>query len=207
MTALRARPSSPCLAAGSCYGLVLARGIADRKPAARRVAIAMAATAVIIRRSQPSLCAESLTSGRKSNATSRPKIARPVLIGAAVDRFRKGRISAEALVLLIDRSIVPELEVADARLKALNRVPKEHQPLVAGAEEYVRLRSESWRLRAEWLRKVSVVSKTEATERVSGGNSGAEARYKATMRTLGKAESTERASLAVLERIRPADPQ
>jgi len=194
------------LAAGFVYGLVLARGIADRKPPARRVAIAMAATAVII-------VATAIT--LRGIIDVRPEIERVVAVedrtagayGTAVDQFRKGRISAEALVELIDRSIVPELQAADARLKALNRVPKEHQPLVAGAEEYVRLRSESWRLRADGLRKVNVVPKTAGTGRTPGESSGVEARYKATMRTLGQAESTERASLAVLQRIRPADPQ
>jgi membrane associated rhomboid family serine protease len=176
------------LVAGFVYGLVLARGIADRKPPARRVAIAMAATAVIIVATAVTL---------RGIIDVRPEIERVVAVedrtagayGSAVDQFRKGRIGAEALVQLIDRSIVPELQAADARLKALNRVPKEHQPLVAGAEEYVRLRSESWRLRADGLRKVNV------------------ARYNATMRTLGQAESTERASLAVLQKIRPADPR
>jgi membrane associated rhomboid family serine protease len=193
------------LAAGLLYGLVLARGIADRKPPARRVGIAMAATAVIIIASAITL---------RGIIDVRPEIERVVAVedrtagayGTAVDQFRKGRIGAEALIQLIDRSIVPELQAADVRLKALTRVPKEHQPLVAGAEEYVRLRSESWRLRADGLRKVNVVAKTANNERTSGQSRGAEARYTITMRTLGQAEATERASLAALERIRPAEP-
>jgi hypothetical protein len=74
---------------------------------------------------------------------------------------------------------VPELKAARARLQAFERVPYEQQPLVAAAEEYLRLRDESWRLRAEGLRTVN-------------------------MRTLQKAEGAESASLKALKRTRPA---
>ena len=111
----------------------------------------------------------------------------------AADRFRSGRMPAEALALLIDRTIIPELQVTAARLKALVGVPKEQQPLVANAGEYVRLRSESWRLRSEWLLKAGMVPRR-----------GAEAaQYKANSRTIARAEETERAALEALERSRP----
>ena len=84
-------------------------------------------------------------------------------------------------------------------------MPQEHQPLVAGAEEYVRLRAESWRLRAEGLRKANMVQKPAKTDRAPAESLQAEARYRATMRTLGQAEATERASLEALQRIRPSD--
>jgi hypothetical protein len=103
-------------------------------------------------------------------------------------------MTAEALALLIDRTIIPELQVTAARLKALVGVPKEHQPLVANAEEYVRLRSESWRLRSEWLLKAGRAPRrgTEAAE------------HRANNRTIARAEETERAALEALERLRPA---
>ena len=100
--------------------------------------------------------------------------------GTAVERFRKGRLSLEALVQLIDRTIVPELQAEHARVKALDKVPQEHRPLVASADEYLRLRDESWRLRLEGLRK-------------------------ANMSALKKAENAERASLEALEKIKPTD--
>ena len=111
----------------------------------------------------------------------------------AAERFRSDRMTAEALALLIDRTIIPELQVTGARLKALDGVPEEHQPLVANAEEYVRLRSESWRLRSEWLRK--------AEPGAAAGNRSA--LYRANNRTIARAAETERAALEALERSRP----
>jgi hypothetical protein len=96
---------------------------------------------------------------------------------AAVIRFQKGRITAKALAELIDRTIRPELQANRARLKALGRVPSQHQPLIAGTEEYLRLRDEGWRLRADGLRKGSMV-------------------------TLREAEKSERASLEALENVK-----
>jgi len=111
----------------------------------------------------------------------------------AAERFKSGGMTAEALALLIDGTIIPELQVTDARLKALVGVPEEHQPLVANAEEYVRLRSESWRLRSEWLRKAGRAP-------VRGSES---AQHKANGRTIARAEETQRAALAALGKIRP----
>jgi membrane associated rhomboid family serine protease len=190
------------LIAGFVYGLVLARGISERKPPGRRLAVAMGATVAIV---------VAFAIPLSGVIDVRPEIERLVTVEdrtagayeAAVERFKKGRITAEALTQLIDRTIVPELQAADARLRALNKVPEEHKPLVAGAEEYVRLRSESWRLRAEGLRKVNTVPKAARTGQVAQGSVQAEARYQATMRTLGQAEATERASLEALQKIRP----
>ena len=89
--------------------------------------------------------------------------------GAAVERFRKGRMSAEALANLIDRTILPELQTVRARLSEIDGVPDQHQPLVAAADEYLRLRDESWRQRSAALRKSSLPGLREAdkTERAS----------------------------------------
>ena len=65
--------------------------------------------------------------------------------------------------------------------RRLGRVPPEHQPLLASAEEYLRLRDESWRLRAAAL-------------------------HKSSMPALRKAETAERASLQAFERLKPAEP-
>ena len=127
----------------------------------------------------------------------------------AADRFRRGRITAEAVAQLIDRTIEPELLAADAHLKAVNGVPREQQPLVASAEEYLRLRYESWRLRAESLRKTDTPTLQEARDTEPASNESgrlrAEARLKANRIYLGKVEGAERASLEALRRIRPAN--
>jgi hypothetical protein len=127
----------------------------------------------------------------------------------AVDRFRKGRMTAEAVAQLIDRTIEPELQAAEAHLKAVTGVPPEQQPLVASAEEYLRLRYESWRLRAESLRRTDTPTLQEARDTepatYENGRLRAEARLKANRLYLGKIEGAERASLEALQRIRPAD--
>ena len=58
-----------------------------------------------------------------------------------------------ALTDLIDRTIMPQLTSASSELAALDQVMPAFQPLVDSAGEYLRLRKESWRLRAEGLRK------------------------------------------------------
>ena len=117
-------------------GLVLAKDVGRGTPSPRLVGGALAATAVIIVISAAPL---------RGIVDARPEIARVVALedrtaGAyekAVDAFKKGRMTAESLAQLIDCTIVPELQAADVRLKALHRLPREHEPLVANAEEYV----------------------------------------------------------------------
>jgi hypothetical protein len=101
---------------------------------------------------------------------------------AAVNQFKLGTINAEALAEVIDRTIKPELQMVRTRLTSLDRVAPEDVPLVARASEYVRLRDESWRLRAKALHDHSLVA-------------------------LLKADKAERASLDALEKIRPAEQQ
>jgi len=202
---IESRAALAGLVTGCVAGLVLARGVSDRKPPARRVAAAMATTAVI---------AVALAFPLRRLADVRPEMERVVAVEdrtasaykTGVDRFRSGRITAEALAQLIDRTIVPELHAAQARLKALDRVPHEHQPLVASAEEYLRLRDESWRLRAEGLHKAKGLTRGEADRtRDENWRLRAEGQHRANMLTLGEADRTERASLEALQRIRPAD--
>ena len=178
---LQSRPDHVGFLVGFACGLVLARGLSDRKPAARRVAVAIGATAVI------AIAAAVPLSGVTD---ARPEMARVVSVEdrtagvyeTARGRFTLGRITAEKLIELIDRTIMPELQQASARLKTLDGVPDVHQPLVAHAEEYLRLRDESWRLRADGLRKTNVL-------------------------TLRKADDRERAALQIIKKLRPADQQ
>jgi rhomboid protease GluP len=177
------RPELAGLIVGFVCGVGLTRGIGERKPGWRPLAATLGATVLI---------AAAVALPIRGVADVRPEIERIVAIEgrttgayeAAVNQFRLGAIKAEALAQLIDRTIMPELHAAQGRLKALDRdrVPQEHQPLVADADEYLRLRDESWRLRAEALRKSN-------------------------MATLRKADRTELASLAALKKIQPADQQ
>jgi membrane associated rhomboid family serine protease len=206
---------------GLTCGLFLAQGVSDAKPRARRVAMTMAPTIAIAAVSAFS---------QRGITDAKAEIARVVAVedrtaGAysdAADRFRKGRINADGLVQLIDRTIMPELHATDARLKALTGVPQEQRQLVADAQEYLRLRSESWRLRADGLRKASTPvgrgggkadgkgkGKSINVQPESGSDTNwrlqAEKQYRSNMVVLANAEGTERASLEVLNRIKPAD--
>ena len=168
------------LLTGLVCGLVLARDVTERKPSARRIAGAVAVTLAIA-----VACAVPL----RGIADARPEIARVIAFEdrttrayqTAVNQFKLGAINAEALALVIDRTIVPELQAVQTRVKALRGVPKVQQLLVAGAEEYLRLRDQSWRLRAEGLRKAS-------------------------MRTLRKADDAEHTSLEAFEQVKAGSP-
>ena len=190
------------LATGLAAGLALTRGISEHEPAPRRIAFAAGAAVVLA-----AVCAFPL----RGIIDVRPEIDRVIAVEdrtastyqTELNRFRIGKTTTDALANLIDRKIVPELQATGERLKGFDNVPLEHQPLVAGAEEYVRLRCKSWRLRAEGLRRFNGVPDLTKIAQAPRGNSRAEAaRYRATMRTFGQAEATERASLEALERIR-----
>ncbi len=164
---------------GGLIGLVLARRLATQKPTTRELAIVVAATIVVAVGGVFTL---------RGVADVRPEIQRMIAIEsrtarsyqAAVEQFKLGTIKAEALAQIIERTIVPELSAARLRLNAMDGIPAEHRPLVAAAEEYLRLRNESWRLRAEALNTHS-------------------------MGLLERADGAERASLDAFSRITPGD--
>jgi rhomboid protease GluP len=169
------------LAVGLAYGLVWGRRGGERKTPLYRVAVATCATAAI---------AVFFSVPLRGVADVRPEIARIVamenrlagMYDVASERFKTGRTQVETLVTMIDRTIVPEMRAEDLRVKALEGVPREHQPLMAAAQEYLRLRDESWRLRAEGL-------------------------HKANMKTLQQAEQAERESLEELAKLIPPEPE
>jgi membrane associated rhomboid family serine protease len=153
---------------GVAIGGGLVAGIAHAAPAPRRVGTAFAVACVIV---------IALVVPRRGIVDARPQIAELLAIehrtatayDAAVDRFKKGRTTVEALVKMIEQTIEPELHAAGARLKTLDGVPPNQEPLVANAREFVRLRGESWRLRAEGLKQTNMGSlrQAERTERES----------------------------------------
>jgi membrane associated rhomboid family serine protease len=190
------------LLVGLMYGLVLARRAGEQEPTRRQIGFVTAVAGVVV-----VACAVTL----RNIADVKPEIARVLAIEerttaayrSGSEAFRKGRLSADALVLLAERTIVPELQAADARLKALSNVPPEHQPLVADAREYLRLRCASWRAHAEALRKTGGVP-----ERAAGGATDgswrlqAEARFRSNLAAMGTVEGAERASLEAFQRVR-----
>ena len=196
------------LLVGLVAGVVLAKGTTEIPSPMPRVAATMAVTAVIALATAVPL---------RGIADVRPELTRIVDVEgrtsqayqAALDKFKKNKLSADGLAQTIDRTIMPALQTADARIKALSHVPPEHQQFVTDAEEYLRLRSQSWQLRAEGLRRSNAVTvrKTTKTDRESDESwrLRAETQYRGNMATFGKAEGAERASLAALERIKNVD--
>jgi rhomboid protease GluP len=181
------------LAAGLASGAFLGRTIGDAKPSLRHVAATAGVWMALA-------CAAAFTLRGVDDV--RPEIARVITVeertasayDTALHGFRNGRLAAEALAALIDRTIVPELEAADARLKAFDKVPAAHQPLVASAEEYLRLRHESWRLRANGLRTMGRIVARQAAKPIPPD---------AAILAFREADRIERDSLASLRKIKP----
>src|SRR3954469_2790631 len=191
---------------GVAFGLVLGREMATQAPTIRWASIGAAAAAVLglacalplrnIADVKPAL--EHVIETEERTATA---------YKSSFDRYKKGRLSADALADVAERAIVPELQAADARLAALVHVPAEHQELVADAREFLRLRCASWRARAEAVRRTN---KDLRQLPVAGADAGwrikAEARFRSNMAATGNAESAERASLEAFERVRRGAP-
>ena len=194
------------LIVGLLYGLVLAPGTAERQPGRRRVAIAAAVA---------SLIAVAYALPFRNIADVKPEIARVIAAEqhtvtsyqAALEAFKKGRLTTDALAKLAELEIVPELRAVDARLDALKNVPAEHQPLVTDAREFLRLRVESWRLRADAVRRTSTVPhRASGDPQDASWRVQAEARFRSNMTATGKAEGAERASMAAFQRVRSTAP-
>ena len=164
---------------GGICGVVLAGGVTARKPPIRRVMATLAATAgIVVVFAVPLRGVADVTSEIAQVVAVERQISHDY--DGAIDKFKKERRHTEVLIEQIER-IRPELRNASTRLNALVNVPDEQLWLVSGAKEYLRLRDESWRLRAEGLRQSS-------------------------MQLLHQADSMERAALDALETIQPAEP-
>ena len=166
------------LGVGGICGLVLASGVGERKPPHRRVLATMSATFGIVIVLAVPLRGVADVSG---------EIAQVVAIedqtsheyDALVDKFKRGRTTTDGLIQQIER-IRPSLHAVSVRLNSLDKIPPEHQWMMSAAKQYLQLRDDSWRLRAEGLRTSN-------------------------MKTLQKADGAERASLEALDTIRPME--
>ena len=154
------------LVCGLVGGIVVARDVNERTPQIRRLATAMATVVTVV-----TLYATIVVQSPVNETVDiRPEIDTVLavenrtarLYDKEVDRFRKGRITAAALADVIEETIVPELDVVAGRLRALQHVPVEQQSLVASAETFLRMREESWQLRARALHKSDALGLRQA---------------------------------------------
>ena len=114
---------------------------------------------------------------RPGPADIRPEIERLLAVesqttaiyDAAAAQFRRGTLDSESLARVIERKIKPEFQGVRVRVMSLDNVRSDQEPVLEKAREYLRLRDESWRLRAEALhrRDLKGLQKVELTERAS----------------------------------------
>jgi membrane associated rhomboid family serine protease len=191
---------------GFVAGLVVTGGITEHLPEMRRVGITAAVAAV-------ALIAYAVP--MRGIADVRGDISRIIALEdqtagiyqSALEQVNRGKMTADALAQLIEQKIVPQLESADNHLRSIRGVPPEHQPLVANADEYLKLRAASWRLYAQsWRNKVRAPGRgqSEPTLVSDAGWHQLKAQFRADAATRGKAEGTERAALEVLHRLKQA---
>jgi membrane associated rhomboid family serine protease len=194
------------LFAGAMSGLVLGWGVDGEEPKTSRVAAVMAAAAAI---------AVAFALPLRNIADVKPEIVNVLateertvaLYREASDAFARGRLTADALAQLAERTIMFELQGADERLAALKNVPPEQQSLVADARAYLRLRGKSWQARAVAIRKTNPdLRKTPSRAADTHSRFQAEARFKSNQMALGNAEGAERAALEAFQRIKGAAP-
>ena len=102
---------------------------------------------------------------------------------------------------LIEKTIVPQLREADERVDALRGVPRQDQWRIDGAREYLRLRSESWRLRAQGLLETQLAVRKTAKKTADPEVSLA-TRHRSSALMLGRAQDTQRAALDALDRVK-----
>ena len=157
-------------AAGLITGLTVARGVnRQRTPAVRMAATVAAMCCVAIVTAVP---LRGITDARRDiAAVIETEEHTAAAFKTALGDYTEGRMTDQALAGVIDRVIVPELRYVAERLTLVDRtmVPEEQRPLITAAEEYLRLRDESWTLRANALRsgKMSILWIADQKEALS----------------------------------------
>jgi rhomboid protease GluP len=157
-------------AIGLLTGLTVARGVNTRRtPAVRMAATVAAMSCVAIVTAVP---LRGITDARRDiEAVIDTEDRTAAAFKAAVGDFTEGRMTDTSLAGVIDRVIVPQLHYASERLALVDRqmVPQEQRPSIASAEAYLKLREESWTLRANALRsgKISILWVADRKEALS----------------------------------------
>lgn len=193
----------------------------EEQPAqGRRVAIATVATMVVAAVTAVPL---------RGVTDARPEVLKLVALEertaavykAADEQFRKRKMTATALAGMIDGTILPELEAATERVDSLEHVPEEHQPLLEGSRKYLELRTRSWRMRADGLRRTENPNGAPKQKLVLGNKNSKEkkptpeppveltrrqieSQHVSNLVTLGGADAAEHSALEVLASLKPS---
>jgi hypothetical protein len=123
----------------------------------------------------------------------------------ALDRFNKGKTTAADVASVAAGTNVAELQAVDARLASLTHVPAEHEQLVRDAREYVRVRCDAWRLRADAVVRLHAPARASIDADTAGQRRlQSEARFRSNMKAAGRAEAAERTAAAAFDRLRDA---
>jgi membrane associated rhomboid family serine protease len=155
------------LAAGVIAGAILSTQIAHRRPALRRVWATVGATAgILILLGAPLRGLDDASADVAAVIAVEGRTAHEY--DAELERSNDGRSTMRERIVLIDQ-IRPQLQALLARLQSFDKVPREQQPLVASAIEFLKTRDESWRLRKEALRKsnLQMLRQADSVERIS----------------------------------------
>lgn len=135
---------------GFTAGMVVAGRVISGKPPIRRVcAVSATVLAIVFALAAPLRGIADVTDDVARVKDAEMRTAKSY--DAAVDRFKNGRMTAAELASLAD-GIGSELKSVQGGLAAVENVPAEQGQMLQKTAEYLRLRQESWRLRAEGLR-------------------------------------------------------
>jgi hypothetical protein len=189
--------------AGLAFGAVVARDVSESIPTVRLAAKATGVAMLVV-------VISAIGVGGITDIA--PEIQRLVELeqrtskayDANLEKFRKGRIRPAGLVATIERGIIPDFQASAVRIDSLRGVPRQDQPRLEDAKTYVRLRLESWQLRARGVHESSTpVVQSEGTAETVSFRRRAEARFRSNAEIMANAENAARAALESLKRISP----
>jgi rhomboid protease GluP len=145
---------------GLLAGLTAARGVNTRRLPAVRLAATVATMACVAIVTAVPL--RGITDARRDiEVIIETETQTSQAFKAALQDFTEGRMTDKALAVVIERVILPEIDYVSTRLAQVDRnmVPRDQVPMIRSAEEYLKLRHESWTLRANALRggKMSIL--------------------------------------------------
>jgi hypothetical protein len=175
-------------AIGLVHGLFLTRGGAHAKARLRPVVATLFATSIVaIGLAAPLSGIDDVRPEVESLIATERRTAGAYDV--EVERYKARKTSENALVQLINGTILPELRATAERLRSFDKILPEQRQLVESANAYLRLREESWRMRADGLRQIVLLR----------SRGGGKELYTSSTLALRQAETKERAALDALE--------